>query len=230
MLNIYQDRLFYGATGKAFDLGTVLTGGWFWMRSTFSEQQLIYRGRDGSLNPCHIAGFMDLADSEAAINSQALPASSVWHYVRTQIRACGRESAASDPCIIYIDADGDMIAARPNAPGHVGIRPLAGGKFRLRWIYNPADQQVSPSGFRIYADTGSGFDYTTPTATVGYSGAYAHSWDSDAYSHGSLVRFVIRAYSDSGGETQNSRHVAATADDTGPAAITGLRASYEVVQ
>lgn len=54
-----------------------------------------------------------------------------------------------------------------------------------------------------------------------------YQWTSDPLTDGQLYRFAVRSYAATGGESQNTDYVIARADATGPAAITGITASWE---
>ena len=224
-----KDSLFAGMTGNAFKLGTVLTLGWFWMRQAGCH--CVYRGQDGNINYDLIQATMNLNGSQVSIAAQNLPANTIWHYIRRQESCCGLESEDSATCIIVIDSAGEMIGNTPNTPVNVTIERLSNGRFRLRWRYVTLFEETSPTGFKIYMNSGGGFNFQTPEAIVSYTrgknGEFC--WISDPLTNGKLYRFCIRSYRDGAGESQNTNFVAAVADSVGPGAITGLRASWEQI-
>jgi len=187
----------------------------------------IYRGQDGNIDYETVVATMDLADTSVEIPDQDLPPGTTWHYVRRQVSECELESEPSDACIVRIDGDGDMIPNLPNAPQNLTAEQLAGARIKLRWRYNPAGQEVQPVGFRVFIDSGGGFDFEAPDATVSYApGGFGFEWTSDALVDGNLYSFCVRVYAASS-ETPNTSYVTITARSTGPAAITGLIAEVE---
>ncbi len=191
----------------------------------------IYRGQDGAIDYDTAVATMDLADTEVEIAAQALPANTIWHYVRRQLSECALESDSSDPCIVRIDADGDMILDTPNIPDSVAVEQVAGAELTVRWRYSELDQEIAPTGFRIYIDSGSGFDFDYIDATVAFAlgGGPEFSWTSSALSDGQTYKFCVRAYKTASGETQNVSFVSAVAKSSGPSGLTGITSSWEVV-
>jgi len=216
-------------TSNAFKLGTVLTLGWFWVRLLGCHT--VYRGQDGDIDIDNIQAVMELEDTQVAIANQNLPPNTIWHYIRRQVSDCGLESGNSDPCVVVIDSNGDMVGDTPNPPMLLTIEKLAGAKFRLRWRYTRISEEIAPTGFHIYMDSGSGFNFSSPDATVNYGlgGRGEFSWTSGALTHGQQYRFCVRSYHEGAGESQNTNYVAAVADSQGPDAITGLRTSWQEI-
>ena len=223
------DILFNGMTANAFKLGTVLSLGWFWMRP--SGCMTIYRGQDGDIDFDTLLAVMDSSDEQIAIGNQYLPANSVWHYVRCVVSGCGLMGDNSDPCVVKIDENGDMFGKMPNTPLLLRAEKEASGKIRLRWRYSAIDQETAPTGFNVYIDTGSGFDYDNPIDTVAYDlgkdGEF--TWLSAALTNGQLYRFIVRSGHVNEAETRNTAFVAAIADSAGPSAITGITSTWEEV-
>ncbi len=191
----------------------------------------IYGGQDGDIDYDTAVATMDLTDTEVQIAAQALPAGTIWQYVRRQVSECALESDPSDPCVVRIDADGDMIPNTPNIPDSLAVEQLAAAKLKVRWRYSQLDQEIRPTGFRIYIDSGSGFDFDTPDATQAFAqgGGPEFSWTSGALSDGQTYKFCVRAYTTAAGETQNTAFVSATAKSSGPSGLTGITSSWELV-
>ncbi len=223
-----KESLFAGMTANAIKLGTVLSLGWFWMRPDGCHN--IYRGQDGEIDYDNVQAVMSLEDEQVSIPGQNLPANTIWHYLRRQVSGCGLESDDSPVCIIQIDANGDMLDNAPNPPLDLLIEKVAGGKLKLKWRYSPLDQAVAPSGFNIYMDDGSGFDFTDPLDTVGAGGgAGEFTWTSTALVDGQLYKFCVRSYATNAGESQNTKFVAARADSQGPEPVSGVRLTWEEI-
>lgn len=189
----------------------------------------IYRGQDGNVDYLNPVAIMGLNESQISIPGQALPPNTIWYYLRRQVAPCGLESPDSPACIVRIDSAGDMVPVTPNQPLLVTAIRLAGGKFLIRWRYTPISQEIVPTGFHIYADSGSGFNFAEPTGTISYKlgGRGEFKWESDSYPHGHRIKFCVRAYALGKGETLNTDYVAAVADAVGPEAITDVFATVE---
>jgi len=220
-----KEALFCGMSSNAFKLGTVLSLGWFWMRPAGCHN--VYRGQDGNMDYDNICGVMSLEDEQVSLAGQALPANTIWHYIRRQVSHCGLESTDSPAAVVRIDSAGDMLKLSPNPPLALTAELLADGKVRLRWRYSRLGEEISPTGFNIYIDSGSGFDFDTPDAEVSYGGAGELSWTSGELVNGQLYKFAVRSYKTGEGETQNTNFVTAVPDSQGPPAITDIIASWE---
>lgn len=157
----------------------------------------VYRGQDGVIDYNNVVGRMWPGDTSVSLANQDLPPNTIWHYVRRSVSECGLESADSPPCIVVIDSDGEMIGNTPNTPANLKIEQVIGGKLRLRWRYIPTGQDIIPTGFNIYMDDGSGFNFDTPIATIPYKRAIEHSWTSEALTHGQRYKFIVRSYAGS---------------------------------
>ncbi len=178
-----------------------------------------------------VQAVMEIDDSQVSIPAQALQAGTIWHFVRRQVSDCGLESADSDAAVVVIDSAGDMIALAPNAPQSLEAEQVAGGKIEVKWRYSRLNQEIAPTGFKVYIDSGGGFDFDTADATVAYGlgGNGEFEWESDALINGKTYKFCVRSYAGTGGETQNTNYVSEVADSSGPDAITGLSASWEAI-
>ncbi len=191
----------------------------------------IYRGQDGVIDYDSAVATMDLTDTGVQIAAQALPATTIWYYVRRQLSECALESDPSDPCIVQIDAAGDMILDTPNVPDSLAVEQFTAAKLKVRWRYSELDQEIAPTGFRIYIDSGTGFDFDTPDATVAFAlgGGPEFSWTSGTLSDGQTYKFCVRAYTTDYGESQNTAFVSGVAKSSGPSGLTGITGSWEVV-
>jgi len=221
----FLNAVYNGRNANAIKLGTILTLGRFWVRP--SGCHTLYSGQDGVMDYDTVQAVMDIDDETISLAGQILPPDTIWHYIRRQCSDCGLESSDSPRCVIAIDSNGDMVGSTPNAPTNLRIEQIIGGKLQLRWRYMPTDQQTKPTGFYIYIDSGSGFDFDSPHATVLYNRAVEHVWQSVALTHGTLYRFVVRSYTTDAGQDNNSNIVSAVADSQGPVAASGLNISWE---
>jgi len=198
---------------------------------------IVYGGQDGTID--YVTPLaVELAGTTAiTIADLELPTDTIWHFVAQNVAdcGCGLQSVDSLVCVVRVDAAGDAILAAPNAPLNLTAIGLAGGKVKLRWVYSAIGQAVPPTGFNVYIDSGSGFDFENPDDTVeAYAGMSRSAgsdeltWTSAALSHGQLYRFCVRSSNDAGGESQNTNYVSIVADAQGPAAITNVTATWEV--
>jgi hypothetical protein len=224
--HIYLSAGCCGYSANATKLGMILTEGRFWSRK--QQCHVIYRGPDGVMDYSRIQAVMPLDGAQVSIPLQDLPANTEWHYIRRQVSDCGLESPDSPACIVRIDAEGIMIGSLPNAPTDLRVENAAGGKLVLKWRYVTLNEEIKPLGFHIYVNSGAGFDYGSIAGTVRYSRQLDYSWMSEAFAHGQLVSFVVRAYAAAGDE-KNTSAVSGTADAEGPAAVTGLTVVTEIV-
>jgi len=196
-----------------------------------ADEYNIYRGQDGVIDHGTVVATMDLADTQVTIAAQDLPAGTIWNYVRRRKASdCALESPDSPVCDVRITPAGAMIADAPNEPSNLQAAALAGGSIRLRWRYCEIRQPVAPTAFRIYIDSGSGFNFATPSSTLTYSfgGGGEFTKTITGLTAGIRHRFCVRAYNSvTLGETQNADSVTATPISTGPAGLPTPMASVE---
>jgi len=159
----------------------------------------IYRGQDGNFDYGNPVAEMALEDTQVFIPNQDLPPDTIWYYIRRRVAdCCGKESPDGPVCIVRIDSNGNMIGSIPNAPVDLVAKGLSNGRVKLRWRYVRIDEEIAPTGFHIYIDSGSGFDFDNPDATIPYHHGGARSgefdWTSDPLTHGEIYRFCVRVY------------------------------------
>lgn len=185
----------------------------------FAGCHLLYWGLDTPQNIDWNNPIGAVAMSDANPNKIApypyitLPANSkIWFGLRAVGRGGLEEQGVNNLCFIETDGSGVPKPLAPNPPIKLQALTRAGGKILLLWEYNSLNQQIAPSGFKIYHNNGSGaVDYNTPIATV-----TGRSFLTDAYPSGTLVTFGIRSYAASGGEESNVYTKDGLADSTGP--------------
>lgn len=110
----------------------------------------IYRGQNGVIDYETVVAEMEETDSQVELEGQDFAASSSWTYVRRRVDSLGNESADSEPCVVTIDAEGDMVILLPNAPIELACRAAVGGGAVITWRYNSAGQEIEPEGFNVY--------------------------------------------------------------------------------
>lgn len=231
-----RNPLLLGQFGPGRSLRLSLAAGQFFARP--AGCRTLYRGRDYDIDYTAPVAAPAPDAAQYAVPGQALPANTVWRYAVRAVTGCGLESADALPlAVVAIDAGGDGPAVAPNATQGLTVAPAAGGTFLLRFRYLTFNQALAPTGFKVYADTGDGFNFATPLATlpaprglVRQGMAWEHpGYTTPAYAHALRVGFIVRAYAAAGGQSPNITAVYAVADDQGPPAPTGLYGSYEVL-
>jgi hypothetical protein len=195
-LDWLDEALFFGATASAFQLGTVLSGGWFWMRQ--AECVAIYRGP----SPARVDFDNVLAVTKRGSQQIVLPdflthdPNARYCYVARSFNVCGySEQTMSAAAIVCFDAEGRLVPPAPN--GVFGLRAelLSGSKIQLVWSYCPIDQQAEPDIFQVYTDGGAGqVDFETPLASLPYAGCRFYRCITDSLSEG-VYRFAVAAVS-----------------------------------
>ena len=191
------EALFNGATASAFKLGTVLSGGWFWMRQAGCSA--VYRGP--SITQVDFNNILCVADRDA--QEIVLPAylshepNARYCYVVRRFNACGySERTAAAAVMVRLGDNGKLREPVPNSVFGLNASPVTGHRVRLVWSYCPLDQQTEPEVFCIYTDNGAGqIDFEPPIATVPYKGRKFYRYLTGALPDG-LYRFVVRAGSE----------------------------------
>lgn len=188
------DALFYGATARAFKLGTALTGGWFWMRDAGCTA--VYRGP--SIAHVDFDDILCVAGHDG--EEIALPThlahepNASYCYVVRRFNACGHAELTSAPAVVVsLSADGRLAKPMPNAVLDLKLEPVADRRIQLVWSYCPLDQRAEPEVFRIYTDHGTGqLDWESPVATVVYEGRRFYRYQTGTIPNG-LYQFAVVA-------------------------------------
>jgi len=206
-----------------------LIGGWF-ESLVLDFCYNIYGGKDGDIDYDTPLASNVIESATTAEITIDLPADTIWHFTRTRAAIdCDLESDPSEPLILQIAGDGSLLPQSPEAPIGLTAEIYAGGKIKLRWRYEPEGDMITPTAFNIFVNDGTGFDFTDPYDVIDYRPAGSYSWLSPALTDGVRYRFAVRSYSSvTGGSSSNTASVAAIADSSGPAAISGLIA--EVIE
>jgi hypothetical protein len=178
----------------------------------------------------HECATADLAETVTANRAEHKHvANTAWQYAAVRVQGNGYESAASEPVRVDFDNAGDLINPRlPAWPLEVAATPIAGGEFRITWVYDPWGQGDWPADFAVYegADAGS-IDYDTIVGTVAFDPAAGEQvfTTSETYGDGTEHCFAVRGRNSSGVEEKNTITTAVvTARASGPAAATIRRA------
>jgi hypothetical protein len=152
--------------------------------------------------------------------------STVYRYLLRAVGGGGvEESTTHQTRRLEFDTDGVWVGPRPNPPVGLMVDLLSGGRFCLRWSYEPAGQEVSPGSFSIYNDVGSAgtIDYGLPVGSVGFAvGRRLFEWTSGSFADGVRVWWAVRSSSPDGVFEDNTVSLAAEADVTGPPVHTSV--------
>jgi len=124
--------------------------------------------------------------------------------------------------VITIDPDGEAPAPVPPPPQDLRVAAIAGGAFRVSWLFVPSAHFARVATFAVYTDGGSGdVDYEAPAGTVNartsLNGAGHYAFNSDPYDHAAYVKWAVRARTADGDEEANTVVVEGQADAQGPA-------------
>lgn len=219
------DALFNGMTTNAFKLGTVMTGGWFWMRRAGCSA--LYRGP--SMEQMDFANILAVAEQE--VDSISPPgymphhSSSTYFYVVRRFNNCGyQERTLAAAVKVSIDSEGDLAKPQPNNIFTWRVDQVDGNKTELTWFYCPLEQKSRPALFKVYYDGGTGLiDYQNPIATVNFRGRKFYTYQSDALPAGRYL-FAVRAEDADGIQDNSLAQLAIQISNTTPDAINILSA------
>jgi len=155
------------------------------------------------------------------------PAPATRYYVRLVAIGPGGVESVENPkdrqVVAFTTGDGGEVPDPvPPAPRSLEVLPIAGGKFRIRFLFVPSRHFARAAQFRVYGNNGSGaVVYATPVHTIAarpsLSGAGHYAWDTAAFDHGTSVKWAVRARTTEGGEETNTVVAEAQADAQGPA-------------
>jgi hypothetical protein len=200
-----RDVLLNATTSNAFMLGTVMTGGWFWIRR--SGCTALFRGP--SMSQIDLANVLKVDDARATEIS--VPSyvrhqpGQRYYYVARRFNGCGYlERTLHSAVSLSFDEQGQLVPSEPNGVFGAGVECVDDGTVRLSWSYCPLEQNSQPSMFNIYWDNRSGqIDYGSPWTTIEYQGRGAYSYQSGALEKGRYL-FEIRVADQHGIEGDSS--------------------------
>lgn len=150
------------------------------------------------------------------------------------LRAVSRRGVADVDAIapklrkVSFDGDGNLILPAPNAPSDLRLIAAAGGDVIAEWAYRTRDQEVAPATYNIYVATGVGaFNFASPTHQVNAAGGRRARQSLGTFTHGQVVRCVVRCASAAGVEEVNLTIAQIAADADVPADPSGVIFSVE---
>jgi len=188
--------LFGGCDAQAFALGTVLGGGWFWMRRRGCAA--LYRGRAVSRIDLDRVLNVAVADAQYVAAPRHSPHNpgSDYYYVVRRLNGQGIAERTLSPVRVSITADGELEEARPNRVFALRAHVIAGARAHLRWLYEALGQADRAAMFNVYGDGASGhvdFDGAIGTVAARADGARRFcEFVSEPLATG-RHRFVVRA-------------------------------------
>jgi hypothetical protein len=116
-----------------------------------------------------------------------------YQYAAAHCRGNGFRSAFGEPTRIDLDDNGDLITPRlPVWPNDINAVAIAGGKFSVRWSYDPYGQGDYPADFQVFGGPDAeNIDYQTPLTDSETGLSYV------LYIHGQRqYQFTTAAYDD----------------------------------
>lgn len=222
-----NDSIHRGYTPAGMANGLTATGGWSFPRVRGGYN--LYRGLAGveSID-------FDVPVGAAGANAQTIGnfpwrphrTSTDYHYTLRAVGGGGVESAAAVPArLAEFDSSRTLREPRPSSPSGLSVTPAAGGRFLLRWMYDPRGEDAAPENFRIYHDNGTGtVDYGTFVKKITYRPGRVHyEWLSTAFSHGDRRLWAVRAVSEPQVNDGGTAQVFAFADAAAPSPHPGPR-------
>ncbi len=158
------------------------------------------------VGPWSICGFAKPNETTVA-NMPGFPkqASMGFQYDAAIVLGNGFAGRFSEPVRVDFDSGGIRISPPlPMFPRHVCSEPIAGGRFRVCWEYDPYGQGEWPTDFRAFrgADAAS-IDFNTPltdsvtglTTTPFVGSRRLYEFTTAAYGNGTTHVFAVRARS-----------------------------------
>lgn len=215
----HYDPIHRGYTPRGIANGVCATAGWFFPRVAGGHN--LYRGPTAeTLDTAHPVGAAGpRAETVSNFSWRPHPAGQEHFHALAAIGGGGVESALGEPPVsVLLDAVGNSLGGRPNAPADLAVAPTAEGRFTLRWTYTAAGQEAAPIEFRVHGDNGSGVvDFAEPIAVVPYHLRRLHFvYTTEPHEHGAVRRWAVRAVSAEGRDDGQVNVVEAVADAQGP--------------
>jgi len=161
-----------------------------------------------------------------------------FQYDAAVVYGNGFASAFAEPVRVDFDGAGDRIdPPLPMFPLHLSAKPIAGGKFRVFFEYDPYGQGAWPKDFQVFAgaDPGS-VNYTAPLTDSATGLDYVRvvgdqrsfSFTTGAYAQGTVRVFGVRGRNSGGAAERNTRTTAAvTAMETTEAQLASIASGQQ---
>ena len=142
-----------------------------------------------------------------------------YYFVCRAESDAGVEEANTDAVHVRI-SDGDLVGPAPNPLLSASVRPTAGGKVTLDFIYSDAGQRAAPAAVQVARDSGSGYDWDSLVQSITIPGGCHRSVELDpVYGDGEMVRLACRVVSADGTPSGVTALPAVVADSSAPDAV-----------
>lgn len=190
----YREALFNGFGGNGFKLGTVLTGGWFWVR--VEGCCVLYRGEalvDIDFND--VLAVYELGAEEIRV-PRYIDYCGGDRYVYNVRRAdgCGRcDWSFKASVVVELDSFGHLVQDRCNSVFEICAKQVDSYRVELIWSYFSWQQTDEPISFKVYSNNGTGLmDYEQPIGEVSYDGRRFYNYCTDEL-NGGRYQFEVGA-------------------------------------
>lgn len=212
-----SDSLFNGMTANAFKLGTILSLGWFWLRTAGCSA--LYRGRN-----MEQVDFDNILAVAGQSSCEISPPGYLWHggnstyfYVVRRFNNCGyQEKTLAAAAKVSIGADGELQNPQPNKVFTSRVEQAGCNGIRLIWFYCPLEQKSPPVRFNVYYDNRTGhIEYETPLTSISYLGRKFYTYNTCTLTAGRYL-FAIRAEDANGKESSSSAQLSVQLNATSP--------------
>ena len=202
-------------TPVAFQLGAMLTQGWFWTRRCGGAA--VYRGPTlAQVDFRHILRVAGPEPGDIVLPAGlSHPPNSTCCYVVRRFNHRGDlERTTAAAALVRLGPDGQLAPPAPNRVLGLTARQIAGCKLRLTWLYAPLDQETAPGEFRVCWDAATGsIDEDHPLATIPCQGHRSYQYETGPLGEGRYT-FVVRS--------GDAHHTAAASCASIVCSITGL--------
>jgi hypothetical protein len=203
-----KEALFAGQTANGFKIGTVMSLGWFWIRT--SGCRLVYRGE--SMETIDFDNVLAVTSPET--DEVTLPdfisyeAGKDYFYIVRCASRCGQiERTLKAAVKVSIDSEGKLEAGKPNVVFGLAVKRRRDGQIELVWGYYPIEQESEPEEMRIYTDAGTGeVNEQELIAVVQYKGKRFYQYKSEIPVN-RRYRYAVRTADSDGNEQRSSKFV-----------------------
>ena len=173
-----SDILFNAMTANAFKLGTILSLGWFWLR-TSGCSALYRRNSMDEIDFANILVVVDMDESEISPPGYLPHADcSTYFYVIRRFNNIGyREQTLRAAAKVTIDQNENLAGPEPNKIFAAKAIQTDSNEILLVWFYCPIEQKSKPVRFNVYGDNRTGqIDFENPIGTIDYQGKKFYSF------------------------------------------------------
>jgi len=212
----HYDPIHRGYTPAGIANGVTATGGYSFPRVRGGYN--LYRGTSGAESIDYSQPVGAAAREVTTVSNfswRPHSAMTTYAYAVRGIGGGGVESIASHPArVVAFDAVGAIVGPRPNSLSALLVVAVAGGQFKLRWVYPAAFEEATPLAFEVYHDHGTGaVDYNTSVASVSFRRGQVHyEHTTGAFGHDVRRIWSVRAVTAAGVDDGNTLVATARSD------------------